>query len=231
QLAARANGGAPGPDPSADVREESRPDGATVSGEGIPVARVPADPLPGREGQVHSSPAPRARIEKVEQRIVGDVPARTYLDPDFRLAVSATSGLDIVFFASGNCTVAGSTVHITGAGTCVLEAHQPGDAYYLAAPIVDLEFPIAKADQTIDFPKLWEAYYSPYDLPLYARASSDLQVVFSASGPCSIVGSSLRMAGLGECLVTADQPGDSNFNPAPSVKRTLQIIFQPGPPP
>jgi hypothetical protein len=99
-----------------------------------------------------------------------------------------------------------------------------------AAPDVEQPLPIAKAEQTIDFPKLWYAYYSPYDLSLYARASSDLQVVFSASDPCSIVGSSLRMAGLGECLVTADQPGDRNFNPAPSVKRSLPIIYQPGPP-
>jgi hypothetical protein len=38
------------------------------------------------------------------------------------------------------------------------------------------------------------------------------------------------MAGLGDCLVTADQPGDRNFNPAPSVTRTLEIILQPPPP-
>jgi hypothetical protein len=30
---------------------------------------------------------------------------------------------------------------------------------------------------------------------------------------------SLGCTGLGECLVTADQPGNRNFNPAPSVKR------------
>jgi hypothetical protein len=35
---------------------------------------------------------------------------------------------------------------------------------------------------------------------------------------------------VGDCLVTADQPGDRNFNPAPSVKRPLPIIFQPFPP-
>jgi hypothetical protein len=91
--------------------------------------------------------------------------------------------------------------------------------------------PSTKRDQTIDFQALSEVYLSPYDLPLEARASSDLQVVFSASGPCSIVGSYLRMERLGECVVTADQPGDRNFNPAPSVRRTIQIIFQPGPPP
>jgi hypothetical protein len=142
----------------------------------------------------------------------------------------ATSGLPIVFDTWGDCAVNESSLHITGAGSCSLTAHQPGDSNYLAAPIVDQRFPIAKADQTIDFPELSYAYYSPYDLPLYARASSDLQVLFSASGPCSVVGSWLRMAGLGECVVTADQPGDRNLNPAPSVKRTLQIIYQPGPP-
>jgi hypothetical protein len=88
-----------------------------------------------------------------------------------------------------------------------------------------------KADQTIDFHPLSEVYLSPYDLPLHAHASSDLPVVFSAKGPCSIVGSYLRMERLGECVVTADQPGDRNFNPAPSVRRTIEIILQPPPPP
>jgi hypothetical protein len=165
------------------------------------------------------------RIAKTSQRIDGAAPeTKTYLDPDFQLDISATSGLTVVFFASGDCTVNGSTLHIVGAGSCALTAHQPGDSNYLAARIIDQQFPIAKADQAIDFAELPNPYYGIYDLPLNASASSGLPVAFSAWGTCVVVGSSLRIVDSGECSVAADQPGDRNFNAAPSVKRSFQIV-------
>ncbi len=165
-------------------------------------------------------------IAKLGQRITGRAPAaKTYLDPDFALAMSATSGLEIVFFASGDCTVDGSTVHIEGAGSCSFTAHQPGDSNYLAAEIVDQEFPIVKAGQRIAFAKLRTPYIGTDDLPLDASASSGLPVEFGASGPCRIAGSSVRILGAGVCTVTAYQPGDRNFNAAPSVTRTFQIVL------
>jgi hypothetical protein len=166
----------------------------------------------------------RIPIEKARQRIDGAAPAtKTYLDPDFPLAMSATSGLAIVFSAWGDCTIEGSYVHITGAGSCSFTAHQPGDSNYLAARIVDQQFAIAKADQTIDFAEFPSAYYGA-DLLLYARASSNLPVFYSASGPCQMIGFSLHIFDSGVCSVTADQPGDRNFNAAPSVTRSFQVI-------
>lgn len=167
----------------------------------------------------------RGRVEKKEQRIVGDIEPRTFLDPDFPLPVTATSGLDIVFFASGDCSVSGSVVHITAAGRCMLEAHQPGDSYYLAAPIVDLVFEIAKADQTIELAEMGTRLTGPDDVPLSAQASSDLPVGFVASAPCTIVGSSLRILDSGQCDVTAFQSGNRNFNPAPSVTRSVEVVL------
>ena len=97
-------------------------------------------------------------ISKAGQRVAGAAPEfKTYLDPDFPLDMSATSGLPVVFVASGDCTVNGFYIHTTGAGTCALTAHQPGDSNYLAARIVDQQFPIARADQTIDFPESSES--------------------------------------------------------------------------
>ena len=121
-------------------------------------------------------------------------------------------------------------IHITGAGTCSLTAHQPGDSNYLAARIVDGQFPIAKADQTIDFSDPPNPYYGNLDIQLTALAFSGLPVVFGASGTCSMAGtSSIRVVDSGECSVNADQPGDRNFNAAPSVKKTFQIVVPPPP--
>ena len=182
-------------------------------------------------GAVEDAPqSPPSSAKRAQSIVFKGVGPRVYLGPDFGLEASATSGLNVSFTATGDCTVDGSTVHILSAGKCRVTARQGGDSRFEAAPDVEQLIPIAKADQTIDFQALSEVYLSPYDLPLEARASSNLQVEFSASGPCSIVGSYVRMAALGKCLVTADQPGNGNFNPAPSVKRTLEIIFQPGPP-
>ena len=169
-----------------------------------------------------------SRIPKAPQRIVGSAPeSKTYLDSDFELDVHATSGLEVVFFASGDCAVDGSVVHIIGAGTCALEAHQPGDANTLAARIVDLRFPIARADQTIDFPEIGDLSRRRHGLRLHARASSGLPVAFGVSGPCEIDGSSLRILDSGECSVTPGQGGDRNFNPAPPVTRTLRVVVRP----
>ncbi len=170
-------------------------------------------------------------IAKAGQGIAGAPPEfKTYLDPDFPLDMSATSGLSVVFFAWGDCAVNGPYIHITGAGSCSLTAHQPGDSNYLAARIVDGQFPIAKADQTIDFSDPPNPYYGNVDFQLYARASSGLPVVFSASGVCTMAAtSSIHVIDSGECSVTVDQAGDRNFNAAPSVKKTFQIVVPPPP--
>src|SRR5207244_7704096 len=90
---------------------------------------------------------------------------RTYGDPDFALEATATSGLDVSFAASGDCTVAGETVHITGAGACTVTASQPGDADYEAAADVDRSFAIAMAEQSIAFDPLADHPYGEPDAP------------------------------------------------------------------
>jgi hypothetical protein len=50
--------------------------------------------------------------------------------------------LPVSFAASGSCTVSGSSVHITGAGSCTITASQPGNANYNAATNVSRSFPI-----------------------------------------------------------------------------------------
>lgn len=180
-------------------------------------------------GNIRFNAAPdveqRFTIEKAGQRIDGAAPAfKTWLDPDFPLNISASSGLPVVFVASGDCEVNGPYVHLLGAGSCSLSVHQPGDSNFTAAPIVDQQFTIAKADQTISFGEFLSPYYGTGGLPLYASASSGLSVSFSAVGMCAALGSALHILGAGNCTVTAEQPGDRNFNPAPPVTQSFEIV-------
>ena len=83
---------------------------------------------------------------------------------------------------------------------------------------------IAKADQTITFPAL-----SPQSVldtvALSATADSGEPVGFSVAAPGSISdGTNLSFSAAGRVEIFANQPGDSNWNPAPQVARSLDVI-------
>src|SRR4029450_3146098 len=50
-----------------------------------------------------------------------------------------------LFLRERKCAVSGTTVHLTGAGSCIVTALQPGDSNYAAAPNVSRAFSIAAA--------------------------------------------------------------------------------------
>src|SRR6185436_6164217 len=122
--------------------------------------------------------------------------------------------------ASGPCTVAGSTVTLTGAGSCTVTATQGGNANYAAAPPVAQRFAIALATQTITFGALADKTVGDPDFPVSATASSGLAVTFSASGPCTVAGTTVHLAGPGSCTITAQQAGDANYAAAPEVPQS-----------
>src|SRR5262249_47547818 len=70
---------------------------------------------------------------------------KTYGDADFNVsATGGGSGNPVTFAASGNCTVAGTTVHLGVVGNCTITASQAGNANYNAAPDVPRTFAITK---------------------------------------------------------------------------------------
>ena len=163
-------------------------------------------------------------IAKASQTIAfGALAAKTYGDPSFAVSATATSNLVVSFAASGNCTVAGTTVSITGAGSCTITASQAGDANYLAATSVPQTFSIAKASQTIAFGALPAKTYGDPSFGVSATASSGLVVSFAASGNCTIAGTTVSITGAGSCTITASQAGDANYLAATSVPQTFSI--------
>jgi hypothetical protein len=78
------------------------------------------------------------------------LPDQTYGDPPFTVVATATSGLPVTFAASGGvCSVTDITVTLTGAGTCSIGAHQPGDDVYDPAPSITQTFTIFRAMPTV----------------------------------------------------------------------------------
>jgi hypothetical protein len=165
-------------------------------------------------------------IAKANQTIIfGALTGKTFGDPDFSVSATASSTLAVSFAASGNCTVVGSTVQLTGAGSCTITAQQGGDGNYNAASDVPQSFTIAKANQTITFAALADKTFLNADFSVSATASSTLAVAFGASGNCSVSGSTVHITGAGSCTITAAQAGNGNFNPAADVPRSFNIAM------
>jgi hypothetical protein len=81
--------------------------------------------------------------QKASQSITfAPLPDKTYGDPDFTVSATSGSGLAVSFAATGNCTVTGATVHLTGPGSCTITASQAGNGNYSAAADVPRTFTI-----------------------------------------------------------------------------------------
>jgi len=151
----------------------------------------------------------------------------TYGVAPIPLLATASSGLTVTFsVTSGPATVSGNLLTITGAGTVKVAANQVGNNAYEPAPTVTNTIAVNKAPQKITFTPLpaQETYPTVTSIPLSATASSGLTVTFSATGPATVSGNTLIFTGPGTVVVTASQPGNANYNPAPSVSQTIKVI-------
>lgn len=184
-------------------------------------------------GDANYFAAPNAQqtvtIDKATQTIVfSPVTSKVYAPggPSFGVNAVADSGLVPVTFSAEPrdvCTISGSTVIITGTGTCRVLAAQAGDANYERA-VGRLPITIDKASQIVIFvgpvPSSITVPSSPFTV--HATASSLLRVVFSSSGPlCRVeltTGTVTITGRPGKCSVTATQAGSSNYKPASSTR-------------
>jgi hypothetical protein len=84
----------------------------------------------------------------------------------------------------------------------------------------------APSKQTISFPPIAGGWVFGETRTVIATASSGLAVTFSASGACQTVNSALgvvKASDVGECRVTAQQPGGPGVQAAAPVSQSAQI--------
>lgn len=79
--------------------------------------------------------------------------------------------------------------------------------------------------QTISFAVIGDQPVGGAAVALAATASSGLAVTFSSATPdvCSVNGTGVTLVGAGLCTVTADQPGNGSYEPAPQVTRSFSV--------
>jgi hypothetical protein len=166
-------------------------------------------------------------ITKTNQTITfGALGGKQYGDQPFTVSATASSGLPVTFTASGSCKVASRTVTITAAGRCTVTANQTGDAAFNPAPALPQPFTILKANQTISFGALSNKRFGDPPFSISATASSGLPVTFSASGSCTLVGTTVTLTSMGRCSIKASQAGNGNYNAAPDVVQTANSRFK-----
>jgi hypothetical protein len=129
------------------------------------------------------------------------------------------------------CSVNGSTLTYTTAGTCVIAVTQTSDTNYLSRTD-DVSFSISLASQTITFGSLSAKSYSSETFTVSATSSASLTVVFTSASQsvCTtsgVSGSTITLLSVGTCVINANQIGDSNIAAASQVSQNFAINPRP----
>ena len=156
----------------------------------------------------------------------------------FILHATASSGLPVTFFGSDStiAIIRDSTITLIKPGTVDITAIQKGNAKYYEAAQVTRTLGInedgnnGKINQTITFilnDSIWKLSYG--NLILNAVASSNLPVTFTSSDPtsASINGNVLTVVSGyngADVVITASQGGNDEYNAAPTVSHTLEVL-------
>jgi len=125
------------------------------------------------------------------------------------------------------CSVSGSTLTYTTAGTCVVAVTRTSDTNYLARTDV-VSFSIGLASQTITFGSLSAKNYSSDTFTVSASSSASLTVVFTSGSPtiCTtsgVSGSIITLLNVGTCVINSNQIGDSNVAAASQVSQNFTV--------
>ena len=150
------------------------------------------------------------------------------------LSATASSGLPVSFNSQTNstCTVSGSTVALIAAGTCTVQATQPGDGYlWAAAAPVTKSGTVLQGTQTIvNYTLNGPATENVGDqYTIGAAATSGLPVSFTSltTSVCTLSGtasgSTLTLIAVGTCTPQATQAGNANWAAATPVSAPFTV--------
>jgi hypothetical protein len=139
---------------------------------------------------------------------------------------SATTLANAVSLVSGSYTYTG----ILPVGVDSVVAVYSGDSNYSGSTSSAATVTVNQATQTITFTApTTPVTYGASSVTLSASATSSLTVAFtvdvsSTSGACSITGgTTLNFTGAGNCVIDANQAGNSTYSAAPQVQNTVVI--------
>lgn len=151
------------------------------------------------------------------------------MSPTAKAALQATASSSLPVFyqkISGPGNIINDTLFITGAGTIIVKALQPGDDFYSAAPSVNDTIIVIKGNQVITFDSIPDQVFDANKITLIATSSMGQTISYSiiaGSTYASVSSNKITKKGAGVVTVRASQGGNSNYNAATPVDRTFCI--------
>lgn len=149
------------------------------------------------------------------------------MSPSLRVALNAStnSGMRIFYQRiSGPGAIVNDSLDVTGAGTIIVRAYQPGDDVYSAAADKFDTIIVAKGTQSISFDSIPNKIFSDPAFVLGAASSSGLNVSYTiVTSNAAFSGGKLHLRGAGTVTVRASQAGSSNYLAAAPVDRTFCV--------
>jgi hypothetical protein len=175
-------------------------------------------------------------ISKLAQSIsfTSTAPTTAKVGTTYTPAATSTSGGAVTFtIDSGSasvCSISAGVITFSALGNCVINANQAGSASYLAAPQVQqTAVATLKGDQTITFTsstptsaKVAGVTYAPAGTST-SGGTPAFTIAAAAASICSISGGVVSFIGVGNCIVNADQAGNSNWNAATQSSQTFSV--------
>jgi len=149
----------------------------------------------------------------------------------FTVGATASSGLPVSFASATTtvCVVSGTTVTLIAAGTCTIQATQPGNATYATATVVNNSFAVSPLGQTITFlPLANEALgVNPFTVSATASSGFAVTVVSLTTSVCTVSGITITLVSAGTCTIQASQPGNAGYLAAPNVTQSFAVTVKP----
>ncbi|MFT7616024.1 MAG: hypothetical protein ACI8Y7_000852, partial [Candidatus Woesearchaeota archaeon] len=150
------------------------------------------------------------------------------------LATTGGNGTGAVTFTvtdagTAGCSVLGTNLSYSNAGTCTVNATKAADANYTEASSVAQTFTVnnltaqdtlVTTAQTVTFPVLFVALLTTGGS---GSGAVSFNVTDAGTAGCSVVGDILSYSNVGTCTVTATKAADSNYTEASSVAQTFTV--------
>lgn len=203
--------------------------GPTHQGNGVFTAQVRA-PLAPAAGTVTAtalgvSGTADLTFTQRSQSITTAAPpsAPIYVNTSWDSRAAATSRLAVTGTHSGACVLGAGLVSFTQAGTCTLTFTQAGNAVWAPASPEVRTFTVVRRPQVITFAPNTSGQVGQTVALQAVGGGSGMPVTFAASGACSLESTTLRLTKAGDCVVTASQGGNDEYDPATPVAVTVKV--------
>jgi hypothetical protein len=197
--------------------------GITRAAGSVPVAVA----YSGSTAVASGSASPTLTVAKRSQTLtLAALPTgKVFASSPITVSASSSESLTVSLGATGACGLSGSTLSFTGVGTCTLTAAQAGTSEVSSASAT-VTASIGQRPQTLTVGELPALVYGQRATP-EASSSVGLAVQLAASGACALDSGDVVATDVGECTLTATQPGTATTAAATSVTRTQTVGKRP----